>query len=178
MKNGTSFALFVAETRAFLESLTVADYYARPFPSDEDTRLTAVVSRFMAADKSDREQFLTSLPAAQRSLFGIFGHRAATLAARGEDTDLLLRGLVGLSIANVEIPERRRVEVALAVFHHVARKLSLNPVELFEEAAVFAAEPFATTLLTFGRRGDVRLASFGWREVKTTEGVRYKFDWA
>lgn len=43
---------------------------------------------------------------------------------------LLLDGLIGMVIANYIIPQNRQVEISLAVFHHSARRLSLNIGEL------------------------------------------------
>ena len=98
------------------------------------------------------------------------------MAAREESRDWLLSGLIGNAIGNTIIPERRRIEVGLVVYMHVARKLAINPIDLFEEAAVYATAEFATTLHQFGRRGNVTLQQFGWKELKTPDGLKYKFD--
>lgn len=117
------------------------------------------------------------LSAAERALFALFGHRAATLAARSGDAEQLRLALVGSVIANYDIPDKRNVDVALAVFHHCARKLELNLPEVFDEAAQYATAAMAERLRAFGRRTDVTLRQFGWREIRGEEGVRYKFEW-
>jgi hypothetical protein len=35
----------------------------------------------------------------------------------------------------------------------------------------------AARLLSFGNKPDVTLKQYGWREIKTPDGVRYKFEW-
>jgi hypothetical protein len=170
MQNGSDFHAFLQETSQFLSQLSVTGYFASQLPADEDERMRGIVARYMAAKEAQRPQFRDGLAQEQRSLFGIYGHRAATMAARAESREWLLSGLVG------NAPERRRVEVSLVVFMHVARKLVINPVDLFEEAAVYATPEYAKTLHGFGRRGNVTLQQYGWVELKTSEGVKYKFD--
>ncbi|KAA3664700.1 MAG: hypothetical protein DWQ04_04440 [Chloroflexi bacterium] len=177
MKNGDAFNAFLQETQQYLVGLQVITYYAAELPSEIDDRFGTVIARFMDVDADKRSRFLTALNESERALFGIYGHRAATLAARQESRKKLLQGLVGMTIANYTIPEKRRVEVALAVFHHVARKLETSPIELFEDAAVFANDDFAAILLAFSRKPDVTLRGYGWRELKTPDGVKYKFEW-
>lgn len=177
MQNGNAFHGFMAEAIAYLQQMQVIDYYRQPLPGVADERLGAMVDRLMAATPTERERFQQTLASGQRSLFGIFGHRAATLAMRQEERGWLLRGLVGTAVANYTIPPKRNVEVGLAVFHHIARKLGENTVDLFDKAAEFGGEAIAAHLCAFGRRSDVRLDSFGWREMHTPEGVQFKFEW-
>lgn len=177
MRNGDAFNAFLQETQQYLAGLQVISYYAAELPSDSDKRLSAIISRFTDVNAEKRVRFLTALNQSERALFGIYGYRAATLAARHESRPQLLQGLVGMVIANFIIPEKRRVEVSLAIFHHVAQKLKMSPIELFEEAAVYASDDFAAKLLVFSRKPDVTLRGYGWLELKTPDGVKYKFDW-
>jgi len=173
--NGTAFLAFVHDAIAFLGGKTVVDYYAESLPSPTDERLDGMVKRLMTATAVQRASFQTAVTDSQRALFGIYGHRAATLAVRHTDPAQLLRGLVGAAIANYTIPNRRNVDVALAVYYHCARKLDLNTVDLFEQAEEFAAGEIVGELAVYGRRSDITLHKFGWREVKTPDGIRYKF---
>lgn len=177
MQNGDAFRAFTEELRRFLADKTVIAYYREPLPSETDARLDTAVARFMAADPDQRELLQAALDPAQRSLFGIYGHRAATRAVREAVPGLLLKGLVGAAVANYEIPDSRRVEVGLAVYHHCARKLGLNPADVFGQAADYATPALAAPLAAFGHRGDVALRNFGWQEIHTPEGIVYKFSW-
>lgn len=176
-RNGDAFQAFTGESACFLAGKKALDYYREPLPSPSDARIEAMVDRFKAASNVQRAHFLSTLNQAQRSLFGIYGHRAATLSVREAAGERLAKALLGAVIANYVIPSKRRVEVALAVYHHCSRQLGLNTVDLFDEAAEFAAPELADQLRSFGRRSDVTLRQYGWRETKTPEGVRYTFSW-
>ena len=185
MNNGSAFRAFTDEVGQYLAGLKVVDYYAQPLPSAVDERLHEIVVRFMSGTAVDHDTFQQSLAPEQRSMFGIYGHRAATLAVRQNShnygptpsRDWLLSGLVGAVIANYIIPHKRHVEVSLAVYHHCAQKIGAAPQALFAEAARFAQPELAAKLAAFGQRTDVNLKQFGWQEQKTPEGVRYKFSW-
>ncbi len=178
MQNGTEFTAFVEDVVRFLEGKKSVAYYQEPLPSPTDEEMAGIVGRFVAATPEQREQFLRSLTNRQRALFGIYGHRAATLAVRQKlGRQALLYALVGAAIANYQIPQKRRVELALAVYHHCARVLGFHPAELFAAAAEYASPEMAEMMRSFGKRGDVTLSKFGWRELKTPDGVRFKFEW-
>ena len=175
--NGQAYQAYLASTLAILEQLAVDVYYPSPLPSPADEVLAEIVSAFTAWPPDVRQRFTASLPTNKRGLFGIFGHRAATLAVRRGDPELLRLGLIANVIANSPIPTKRNVETALAVFHHCARKLELDPRTLFEEAARLATDEMAERLIAFADRPDVTLKQFGWREIRSADGVRYKFEW-
>ncbi|MCB9418673.1 MAG: hypothetical protein H6667_02635 [Ardenticatenaceae bacterium] len=173
MKNGTEFRAFVETTAVFLSDTAVLDYFRQPLPGPLDGRLGQIVDRYMAAAPEQRDLLLAALDKSQRALFGIFGHREVTLAAREESRERLRRGLVGLALAHHEL-DRGSLEAALAVPHHIARKLGVNTVDLFDETAVYFAGEMGNYLRGYGRRSDVGLRKYGWREIKTPDGVKYK----
>ena len=175
--NGRAFQAYLAGARAVLESVTAIGYLQMALPAPLDGQLAEIAGAFTALAAPERERFMSGLSAAERALFALFGHRAATLAARSGDAEQLRLALVGSVIANYDIPDKRNVDVALAVFHHCARKLELNLPEVFDEAAQYATAAMAERLRAFGRRTDVTLRQFGWREIRGEEGVRYKFEW-
>lgn len=175
MKNGSEFSAFIDQTVAKLQDVKVIAYYPQPIPSALDEEMIEIMRRFLAETAVHQTQFQAALPNSIRSLFGIFGHRAATLAARNQDDDILKIGLVATAVANYEIPEKRRVEVGLAIFHHVARKLEQNPVDLFEEVAQFANNNMAEIMLKFGKTGPINIRNYGWNELKTDDGIKYKW---
>jgi hypothetical protein len=173
MKNGTEFKVFVEKTAVFLAETAVLDYFRQPLPSPLDERMAEVVSRYMAASPEQRQLLLTALSKQQRSLFAVFGHREATLGIRTESRERLLRGLVGTAITH-QMLDRGSLEASLVVHHHIARKMGVNTVDLFDEAAGFVSGPIVDYLRVYGRRSDVGLRNFGWREIKTPDGVKYK----
>ena len=173
MKNGTEFEAFVEETADFLKETAVLDYFRQPLPGPLDARMGQIVARFMAASPAQRELLLGALGKSQLALLGIFGHREATMGIREGSRERLRRGLVGLALAHHEL-DRGSLEAALAVPHHIARKMGLNTVDLFDEAAGFVGGAMGDYLRGYGRRNDVGLHKYGWREIKTPDGVKYK----
>lgn len=176
MKNGDAFQSFIEETTAYLQGKTTLGYYRESLPGETDSKMEEVVARFMEAAPPQRETFQKSFAKPQRALFGIFSHRAATLAARNGSPEVLLKGVVAAAIVNYVIPDNRDVMIGLAVHHHCARKLDLDPADVFAQAAHYATPRMAELLIAFGKRDDINLRSFGWREIKTAEGIRYKFE--
>ncbi|MFZ1399406.1 MAG: hypothetical protein WAS33_21045, partial [Candidatus Promineifilaceae bacterium] len=174
MQNGNAFRTFTNDTRHYLASLKLVVYYAEPLPSATDDRLYQIVDQFLRGTAVEQTQFQQDLGQEHRALLGIYGHRAATLAVRQTSRDWLFSGLIGAVIANYIIPPRRNVDVSLAVYHHCAGKIGEAPAELFEAAAAYAQPELAQKLRNFGRRADIHLKQFGWQELKTPEGVRYK----
>jgi hypothetical protein len=177
MNNGTAMKALVDGLNEYAADHSSLDYYQQPLPAELDGRLDQAVEEFMAVDAAGRATFQSFLSPAARSIFGIYGHRAATRAVRENSQELLQLGLVAAAIANYVVPQHRRVEVGLAVYHHAAVKLGLSPSDLFATAATYAGDDLAAQLTAFGRRGDVTLKRFGWKEVQTADGVQFKYDW-
>jgi hypothetical protein len=175
--NGTDFHTFLSETAVFLSQQKRLDYFRATLPDALDERLAVIVQRYLAAAPSQRQQFLAQFDRQQRTLLALFGHRAATLAMRRQERAWLRWGLLGAALANYDTAERRGIAISLAIYHHVARQLGVNTVDLFDEIADCVQGDLAPLLRQFGRRSDIRLAQFGWRELNTADGVRYKFDW-
>jgi len=177
MKNGSAYRTFIDETIQYLSGLKVVVYYAEPIPSATDEKMKLIVERFKRGSAEEQERFQLALAQEHRSHFGIYGHRAATLAVRQNSRDWLLSGLVGAVIANYVIPPKRNIDVSLAVYHHCAQKIGVSPADLFTEAGQYAQPVLAEKLSSFGHRVDITLKQFGWQEQKTPDGVRYKFSW-
>lgn len=175
--NGTELAALIADAHADLAQLTVMAYYKRPLPDNADTRIAAIIRRLLTVTPAQRQQFLQALEPAERALFAIFGHRAATLAARQQDQGWLELGMLGTAVANFTLSPKRNLDASLIVFHHVTRKLGVNTVDLFDRVADRIGGEVAPRLRAFGRRSDVRLQNFGWRELRTLDGVQFKFEW-
>lgn len=175
--NGQAYRAYLESALSLLDVLTAVDYYASSIPSSTDQALGEIVNAFTAWTSKVRGEFIDSLPAEKRGLFGVFGHRAATIAVRKGDPEWLRLGLIGNVIANTPVPPNRNLEAALVVYYHCARKLEIDPQALFDDAAQYASGDLVERLEVFGRRSDLSLKSYGWREIKTPDGIRFKFEW-
>jgi hypothetical protein len=106
---------------------------------------------------------------------GRYGIRAATLALRNRDADLLARALFAVSLSAIALDEDRRdTMVTLALHHFTAQQLDLEPAPLFDQVAGrIANQSIAGLLREFGSRSDVTLDAFrlgahrngGWRRL-------------
>ncbi len=175
--NGNAFHAFTEDAVSYIAGIDALEYYRQPLPSEFDARFLAMVERYRAASATERALFIEALSASQRSLFGLFAHRAATMAVREENEALLQAAFLAVVIANKELDPTRTVELLLAVLHHCARKLGQSPSYLFDWAATFADEPLATRLEAFGHLEDVTLKKYGWVERRTPDGVQYAYQW-
>ena len=99
-----------------------------------------------------------------------------TTALRRRSPDLLrsavARALVALE-PEVEI-DFRDVLVGLAVYVDCARRLDIDPVELFDSASTGRSEGMRELATGFARRTDVTLDAFGWRLESRPEGPCYR----
>lgn len=167
------------QTAVSLQNITIIDYHRQPMPDPLDEELRGIVAAFQQLPADEREAFIGALPHQARKMFGIYGHRAATIAVRQEEPAWLRSGLIGTVIANDTIAndgmdDERNIVTALAVPQHCAIKLKMNLAALFAETAVYAHPPLSDSIINASRT-PLSLRTFGWRELKTAAGVKYKF---
>lgn len=175
--NGNETRALIEACEALLADTSVLSYYRERLPSATDAQLDALLGRGLALTDRERDKWMAGLPPEVRSLYGIFSHRAATLAARTTDPAGVRNGLMASVVANYVIPEKRNVTPMLALLHHVAVECGADPGPMFREAAAIASEEMAVHLLEFAGREDLILSRYGWRKIGTPDGVQFKFDW-
>lgn len=170
-----AFANFVGEAATYLGGVSADDYALQPVPSDADAEIRQVCHAIGAAGPSLAAEFAAALDDHRRSVLGIFGRRVPQMVlahdlADSERGEVLAAGLVAEAFANAGHPDFRDVLVVLALHYECARRLGLDITDVFDAAATFADADTATLMRIFGRRSDVTLARFGWREVATESG--------
>ncbi len=175
--NGSDFGAYLRQLDEELAGVTALQYFTEPVPVSLDLHLDTVIERYRRSSTSRRVEFQTGLSPHGRALFGIYGHRAATRAVNENNGDLLRNGLLASTVANAEIPAGRRIDIGLAVYYHVARKLGLNTADLFTVAADYAGPDLALAMVAFGNRPDFALKQLGWEEQHTPQGINYKYRW-
>ncbi|MEA2646376.1 MAG: hypothetical protein QOE92_1459 [Chloroflexota bacterium] len=173
------FEAFSEEACAQLDSISRFVYVQEPAPSATDEQLLAICQAVNAAGPERGRAFAEQLNEHRRVIIGMFGSRAPTLVlgpdrADEERQELLACGLVAEALANLGYPDFRDVLVGLALHHECARRLKLDPSEVFDDAARYADEETAALMRIFGRRRDVTLQRFGWREIPTPGGPRFE----
>ena len=101
-----------------------------------------------------------------------FGIRQTTVALRRGSAEVLTDALWASALgAAANMGESRDLLVGLALPYVVAREVGVDPAGLFAAIAErIPGSSVAPTLVEFGSRRDVGLASFGWIRVETPDG--------
>ena len=99
-----------------------------------------------------------------------------TEALRTRDGQLLLEELERYVAAAAPelVRDVRDVLVGLAPYVDCARRLGIEPIELFDRASGSVGGAMRETMRTFARRTDVTLEAFGWHLVELPEGPCYR----
>jgi hypothetical protein len=100
-----------------------------------------------------------------------------TRALRERSEALLREGLLEF-VADGEaewLRDRRDLMWGMAPFHDCARRLGLDPAEVFDTAAAAGPASLADDVREFGRRTDVDGSSFGYELYDTPDGPAYRF---
>jgi hypothetical protein len=96
-------------------------------------------------------------------------------ALRERDDAVLLLSLQRTIVEGEQewVKDWRDLLVALAPYHDCARRLGLDPSELFDQAAAEGPEILRDTVREFGRRRDVTPEAFGFAIEDEPGGPRY-----
>jgi hypothetical protein len=97
-------------------------------------------------------------------------------ALRSGSTDRLKADLVRYLVASawrVSV-DYRDVLVDLAPYFDCAQRLNIDPVALFDEAAMDFEDDVRELVRTFARRSDISLRAFGWQLVDAPDGSCYR----
>jgi hypothetical protein len=100
-----------------------------------------------------------------------------TRALRERSPGLLRAGLRQL-LADRErewLEDSRDLLWALAPYHDCARRLGLDPVGVFDEAATAGPASIADLVRDFGRRTDVRPSAFAFSVDAAVDGPEYRW---
>ena len=98
-----------------------------------------------------------------------------TRALRARSKDLLAAGLVELLRDGEDqwVADQRDLMIVLAPYHDCAKRLGLDPIEFFEEAADAGPKSLQEAVAGFGRRDDVTPNAVGFAVVEDADGPRY-----
>ena len=106
--------------------------------------------------------------------FRVYGSRATWLSLEERSPERLRSGLLAFVLSDPGGGNWRDLLVALAPYHHCAQVLGLDIPLLFEQAGRYAQTEQEQYYATFGRRRDVTLGVFGWVEIQTPHGIRFR----
>lgn len=105
-----------------------------------------------------------------------FGLRAAVAGARERAPDGVALGVTAFVLADL-VGDVREVLMSLSVMLRCAKLSGADAAQLFHEVAAIAGPAMSAVLVDFSCRPPEvsTLASMGWREVETPEGVGFVF---
>jgi hypothetical protein len=174
--NDSDFAELQTLADTLLDNVVLDQYYGPP--SGVDDGIAALCLALMTATPDQRQSFMPIVGEQRRRVLGRYTLRAPMLAVRARAPDHVHTGLFAYTLIRRHVSDWRDDLVAFAPYHHVARLLGLSPQTLFDDAAEYAVPELAQVMQTFGRRTDVTLGAFGWREIEIGDGPTFEtIDW-
>jgi hypothetical protein len=98
-----------------------------------------------------------------------------TRAPRERAPDLLREGLLHLLVEGEDewLKDYRDLLVSLAPYHDCARRLGLDPADIFDDVSDRGPVSLRKVVREFGRRTDVTPGAFGYVVTETPDGPRY-----
>lgn len=153
------------------------EYYSQPIPVELDSKIGKLVRLFRDAPESERRHFFKRRDEDTSWFLIAFAERTASLAVREKSRDRVLDGLLALIIEDYRVDPRDNL-TRLAVLYDAAARIGASPEELFAEAASFASNAVARSLVEFPMRrpADRSLQAFFYKGVEGPEGFRYELD--
>ncbi len=174
-----TFVEFIGEASAYLGGLLRYSYAQEQVPSATDYEIMQICNALEAAGPARTQRFAALLDDHRKTVLGIFGRRMPqlVLALDTPDADrrsILTAALVAEALSNAGHRDFRDVLVGLVLHHECARRLQLDVTDVFDVAADYADNDTGALMRIFGRRHDVSLRRFGWREVMTASGPTFE----
>jgi hypothetical protein len=151
--------------------------YGATLPGPLDAAFRALAALYAGSDASGRAAIRALVPADLSLLLLGFSDRMAIIAARTKDEGALFDALLAHVLEGFRYDPRENV-FRLAVVHHVANKIGLDPRAEFERAASMASPEAARELRAFLARPDElkTLKAMRVREIETPEGVSFAYE--
>jgi hypothetical protein len=141
-----------------------------------DDILRELCSSFVAKSLDERSEFRSAVSLEEFYTLIEFARRTAVFALRSNDAQILKDGLTGLAMIEAERTDFRDILVALALLHHSATRIGINPSSAFAAAAKIAEPGTAELISGFVRRDPHSQSlrhSWGYVEVKTDAGIGF-----
>ncbi len=156
-----------------VEAQDTVGYGHWPLPCPMDDEISKIINAFLQAAPAEREAIYGRVK--RSTLFYAFSERMAILAVREKSERRLFEGLIAHVIEDFRDDARDNL-VQLSLLYHSASKIGLNPIALFDRAAL-ATPNAAKYLRDFARRRPElrRIEAMRFRETMTPEGFSYEY---
>jgi len=147
-----------------------------PKPSELDTILRELCANFTGKTKQEQSEFRSAITLDEFYTLIEFARRSAVFALRSKDHDILNDGLTSIAMIDAERIDFRDLLSALALLHHSATRIGVNPPAMFTNAAKFATPGTSKLITGFTQRDPNSLSlrdSWGYCEADTDYGVGF-----
>lgn len=153
-------------------------YGPSALPNKRDEELDEFVTGIIGGGASAVSKILPRISEKGRRVLRAYAERMASLAVRGNDHLALKKALVALVLGGLD-ENRLESLMVMAPIEDSARRLHLDPSDLFEEVSNIVGHPATVNLMTWLSRKeeDRSLASMGFVATEDAGGFRYKLDW-
>lgn len=161
-----------------IKGLTVentAGYGSWPLPCMLDENLSIVINTYSKLPPNAyvgyRKKFNPYNP---WPLF-TFAERMAILGVREHSIQRIFEGLIALVIEDLRYDSREALLI-LSLLYHSASKISADPINMFDKAAMFASREMANILSDFARY-PTPIYKMGYIETISDDGFKYLRTW-
>ncbi len=147
-----------------------------PELSELDTSLRKLCTTFPGKSKLEQEKFRSAIPLDEFYTLFEFARRSSVFALRDKDPDILNSALISIAMIEAERTDFRDILITLALLHHSAKRIGLDPSSTFLKFSEIA-EPSTSELITgFAGRDSASQSlrdSWGYFEVNTEYGAGF-----
>lgn len=171
---------FEARVRRALRNIVEDEttlYYHQPIPVGLDDKIAALVRLFWEAPADERRHFFEHYDEDTSWFLIVFAERSATIAVRENSRARVLDGLLALIVEDYKVDPRDNL-TRLAVLYDAATRIGASPEEIFLEAASYANNAVARSLIDFVKRNPANrsLKAFFYKAAEGPDGFRYERD--
>jgi hypothetical protein len=146
-------------------------------PTAPDSTVTRLCREYHTGSQVARSFIRSGIELERAWILLAFSKRAAVLAVRRGEPDLIRDSLIAHAIEDLAAGDVRDNLVALGLVFHCAQAVHPEPRGVFHEVAQIAGPAIAQLLMDFMRRPDLDriLSAMGWQEVRTQQGAGYRW---
>jgi hypothetical protein len=151
-------------------------YGPATLPDPRDTEIDEYLQGLRAGGPSAVAAASAAASEKGRQVLGTYAERSASLAVRTRAPDRVVAGLIAVVVGGLDQNDREAL-VLMPLLEDAARRLGLEPADLFEEAAEVVGHPGTVNLMLWlSRRPEDRtLECMGYEAGQDDSGFRYRW---
>lgn len=168
----------IFNTAKWLVSEETNGYGTWRIPHEFDIEISKLIQRWLNLDELSRNAALSQISEDYQFVFLAYSERMASLAVRDHNREYIFLGLLALGLDGWRFDWRENLLV-VCLHYDAAKRIGLNPDELFEEAAKLLPNEASKGLQAFLRRPekDKSLEAMGYVTTTDADGFRYERMW-